>query len=73
MNEVSQLFLLSFGLVSLSFVNVFPEEFYLHYCGYNPATFWLLTLFWTSVSIQDIKKTCPNILNLEHKEESLFQ
>jgi len=33
MNEVSQLFLLSFGLVSLSFVNVFPEEFYLHYCG----------------------------------------
>lgn len=71
-NEASWLFLLSLGLVSFSFGNVFPEELYLHYCGLNAATFWLFTLYWTSVSISDIKETCPNILNLEHIEESPF-
>lgn len=55
------------------FWECFPEDLYLHYCGLSAATFWSLTLFWTSVSILDIKETCPNILNLEHIEESPFQ
>lgn len=62
-------FLILFHLV----LGMFSWREVFHCCGLYADTCWLLTLLWTSVSMLDIKEICPNILNLEHTENTAFQ